>query len=105
MACWKTVRLIIWPILRTVSCQVENGGKLWWNLVDSRDLPNSARVVESTNHDFPSLGWKIAIGSLSTSALAALKIRLTASLEYCLEGSLEDTSRGGRFPIYFLYIL
>ena len=34
----------------------------------------SAIVVELTNHDFLSLGWKIAIGSLSTSALAALKI-------------------------------
>ena len=33
----------------------------------------SAMVVELTNHDFLSLGWKIAIGSLSTSALAALK--------------------------------
>ena len=58
--------------------QVENGGKLQWNLVDSRDLPNSARVVESTNHDFPSPGWKIAIGSLSASALAALKISVQA---------------------------
>ena len=46
---------------------------LWWNLVDSRDLPYSARVVELTNYDFPSPGWKIAIGLLSTSALAALK--------------------------------
>ena len=62
-------------------------------------------VVELTNHDFPSPGWKIAIGSLNTSALAALKIRLTASLEHHLEGSPEDTSRGERFPIYFLYIL
>jgi len=31
-------------------------------------------VVKLTNYDFPSPGWKIAIGSLSTSALAALKI-------------------------------
>src|SRR6266581_845671 len=38
-----------------------------------RILPYSATVVELTNHDFPSPGWKIAIGSLSTSALAALK--------------------------------
>ena len=53
--------------------QVENGRKLRWNLVDSRDLPYSARVVELTNHNFLSPGWKIAIGSLSTSALAALK--------------------------------
>src|SRR6266700_7275984 len=65
----------------------------------------SATVVKSTNHDLPSPGWKIAIGSLSTSALAALKIQLTASLEHRLEGSPEDTLRGGRFPIYFLYIL
>ena len=28
-------------------------------------------MVEPTNHDFPSLGWKIAIGSLTASALAA----------------------------------
>ena len=34
----------------------------------------SATVVELTNYDFPSPGWKIAISSLSTSALAALKI-------------------------------
>ena len=40
----------------------------------------SAAVVELTNHDFPSPGWKIAIGSLSTSASAALKIRLTTRL-------------------------
>ena len=53
--------------------QVENGGKLWWNLVDLRDLPYLARVVKLTNYDFLSPGWKIAIGSLSTSALAALK--------------------------------
>ena len=29
------------------------------------------RVVELTNYDLPSPGWKIAIGSLITSALAA----------------------------------
>jgi hypothetical protein len=34
----------------------------------------SATVVKLTNYDFLSPGWKIAIGSLSTSALAALKI-------------------------------
>jgi hypothetical protein len=34
----------------------------------------SATVVKLTNYDFPSPGWKIAIGSLSTRALAALKI-------------------------------
>ena len=36
----------------------------------------SAIVVELTNYDFLSLGWKIAISSLSTSALAALIARL-----------------------------
>jgi hypothetical protein len=36
----------------------------------------SATLVKLTNHDFPSPGWKIAIGSLNTSALAALKIYL-----------------------------
>ena len=34
----------------------------------------SATVVELTNYDFLSPGWKIAISLLSTSALAALKI-------------------------------
>ena len=57
--------------------QVENGGKA---------------AVELTNHDFLCPAWKIAIGSLSTSALAAFKIRLVASLEHCLEGSLDGTS-------------
>ena len=36
----------------------------------------SATVVELTNYDFLSLGWKIAISSLSTSALAALEQNL-----------------------------
>ena len=36
----------------------------------------SATVVKLTNHDFPYPAWKIAIGSLSTSALAALTARL-----------------------------
>jgi len=49
-------------------------GGTWWTHVTCRILPYSATVVELTNHDFPSPGWKIAIGSLSTSALAALKI-------------------------------
>ena len=34
----------------------------------------STMVVKLTNHDFLSPGWKITISSLSTSALAALKI-------------------------------
>ena len=38
-----------------------------------RILPYSAGVVKLTNYDFPCLARKIAIGSLSTSALAALK--------------------------------
>ena len=36
----------------------------------------SATVVELTNYDFLCPAWKIAIGSLSTSALAALIARL-----------------------------
>ena len=36
----------------------------------------SATPVKLTNHDFLSPGWKIAIGSLSTSALAALEQNL-----------------------------
>ena len=51
----------------------------------------SAASVELTNHDFPSPGWKIAIGSLSTSALAALKTRLMTSLGHRLESSLDGT--------------
>jgi hypothetical protein len=35
----------------------------------------------STNQDFPSPGWKIAIGSLTTSALAALATCLPAAPE------------------------
>ena len=56
---------------------MENGGKA---------------AVELTNYDFPCPAWKIAIGSLSTSALAALKIRFTTGLEHHLEGSLDGTS-------------
>ena len=40
----------------------------------------SAAVVKLTNYDFPSPGWKIAISLLSTSASAALKIRLITCL-------------------------
>ena len=36
----------------------------------------SATVVKLTNYDFLSPGWKIAIGLLNTSALAALKTYL-----------------------------
>ena len=48
---------------------VENSGT-WWTYVTC----DFYRVVKLTNYDFLSPGWKIAIGSLSTSALAALKI-------------------------------
>ena len=117
----KAVRLIIWSVLQTVNYQVENGGKLQQNLVDSRNLPNSATVVKSTNYDFLSPGQKIAISSLSTSALAALKIYL--QLVYGpSEGSTvhftdykqdlrpawgtvqkaAQTAPQGGFPIYFL---
>src|ERR1700679_1340218 len=65
--------------------QVENGGKA---------------AVELTNHDFPCPAWKITIGSLSTSALAALKIRPTTGLEHRLEGSLDGTS--GEISYVFL---
>src|SRR5436853_3046169 len=67
----------------------------------------SATVVELTNHDFPCPAWKIAISSLSTSALAALKIRLTTSLEHRLESSLDGTS--GEFsyvlPLHLMVLL
>ena len=56
-----------------------------------------------TNHDFPSLGWKIAIGSLSTSALAALKVRLTTSLEHRLESSLDGTSGGISYVFSYVF--
>src|SRR5437016_13245480 len=66
----------------------------------------SATVVELTNHDFPCPARKIAIGSLSTSALAALKIRLTTSSEHRLEGSPEGTSGGGEiFYVLPLHLL
>jgi len=81
-----------------------SGGKLWWNLVDSRDLPNSARVVESTNHDFPSPGWKIAIGSLSTSALAALK-NLTCDQFGAPFGRQPRRHLGGDFLCIFFCVL
>jgi hypothetical protein len=48
---------------------VELGGT-WWTYVTCEFY----RVVKLTNHNFLSPGWKIAISSLSTSALAALKI-------------------------------
>ena len=66
-------------------------------------LPYSTRVVKLTNHDFLSPGWKIAIGSLSTSALAALKIWLTASLEHHLEGSPEGTPRNSLYTSFMFY--
>src|ERR1700679_3283903 len=63
---------------------------------------HSAMVVELTNHDFPCPARKIAIGSLSTSALGALKVRLTTSLEHRSEGSLDGTS--GEISYVFSYV-
>ena len=116
-------------VLQTISCQTIGTGRLpqitpdyprlpmlryRWKTVESfsgtqqthvtcRILPYSARVVKLTNHDFPSPGWKIAIGSLSTSALAALKIWLTASLEYYLESSLDGTSEEISYVFSFVF--
>src|SRR6266568_7997869 len=96
MARWKAVRLVVRSVLRTISCQTIGIGRLpqitadclcygiggkrwkscdgtWWTHVTCWILLYSATVVELTNHDSLSPGWKIAIGSLSTSALAALK--------------------------------
>ena|ERR1700722_15668945 len=61
------------PMLRYRWKTVENCGGTWWTHVTCQILPYSARVVKSTNYDFPCPARKIAIGSLSTSALAALK--------------------------------
>ena len=60
-------------------------------------------VVELTNYDFLSPGWKIAIGSLSTSALAALKVQLTTSLEHRLESSLDGTSGGISYVFSYVF--
>ena len=65
----------------------------------------SATVVKLTNYDFPSPGWKIAIGSLSTSALAALNLTYsssTTSLEHRLESSLDGTL--GEISYIFSYV-
>jgi hypothetical protein len=59
-------------------------------------------VVKLTNYDFLYPARKIAISSLSTSALAALKVRLITSLEYRLEGSLDGTS--GEISYIFSYV-
>ena len=58
-------------------------------------------MVKLTNHDFLCLVWKIAIGLLRTSALAALKTQLTTSLEHHLESSLDGTL-GKTSYVYFL---
>ena len=63
---------------------------------------HSAMVVELTNHNFPCPARKVAIGSLSTSALAALKVRLATSLEHRSEGSLDGTS--GEISYVFSYV-
>ena len=59
-------------------------------------------VVKLTNYDFPCPARKIAISSLSTSALAALKVRLTTSLEHRSEGSLDGTL--GEISYIFSYV-
>ena len=63
----------------------------------------STTVVELTNHDFPCPARKIAIGSLSTSALAALKVQLTTSLEHHLESSLDGTSGGISYVFFYIF--
>ena len=63
----------------------------------------SAMVVKLTNHNFPCPAWKIAISSLSTSALAALKIWLTTSLEHHLESSLDGTSEEISYIFSFVF--
>ena len=68
-----------------------------------RILLYSARVVKSANYNFLCLAWKIAIGLLSTSALAALKIWLTASLEYHLESNPEGTLGGISYVFSFVF--
>ena len=63
---------------------------------------HSAMVVELTNYNFPCPARKVAIGSLSTSALAALKVRFATSLEHRSEGSLDGTS--GEISYVFSYV-
>ena len=63
---------------------------------------HSAIVVELTNHNFPCPAWKVAIGLLSISALAALKVRLVTSLEHRSEGSLDGTL--GEISYVFSYV-
>ena len=45
------------------------------------DGAGARHLPYSTNQDFPSPGWKIAIGSLTPSALAALATCLPAAPE------------------------
>ena len=59
-------------------------------------------MVKLTNYDFLYPARKIAISLLSTSALAALKVRLTTSLEHRSEGSLDGTS--GEISYIFSYV-
>ena len=76
------------------TCQIIGTGKLPQIAADCRRLPQIAaaccreqyrwktvelaRVVKPTNHDFPCPAQKIAIGSLSASALAALATSIQA---------------------------
>src|ERR1700721_912258 len=63
----------------------------------------SAASVKLTNYDCSPPGKKIAIGSLSTSALAALKTQLTTSLEHYLESSLDGTSEEISYIFSFVF--
>ena len=65
---------------------------------------HSAMVVELTNYNFPYPARKVAIGSLSTSALAALKVRLATSLEHRSEKQPRRHLRGD-FLCIFLHLL
>jgi len=59
------------------------------NIIGSIDIENHAgcdgagarHLPHSTNQDFPCPAWKIAIGSLTTSALAALATCLPTAPE------------------------
>ena len=52
-------------------CREEKGTTLKGLLVNEPAIISRGKV-QPANQDFPSPGWKIAIGSLTTSALAAL---------------------------------
>ena len=65
-------------------------GGLWWfswarlaHVIAPVSSPSSALVVEPANHDFPSPGWKIAIGSLAASALAVGSTSCSSLFRHC----------------------